>query len=279
MGNGMVCVDCHVTVDHRIAGQGADLPIDEGVAMRPCTDCHNVRKIHSLDLKQHLKTVACQSCHIPTYARSVTTDMIRDYRHAEVNPKGLYEPVITRQSDVVPEYAFWNGESVFYEFGAAAEEGQVVAQILGDIHDGVLYPFRVHTTIMPQDPVSGALLPVKSSILFQYGEMDLSILTGAEQAGFDLTEGYTYINTTRWMGIYHEMPSADQALDCADCHDSDERLDFSALGYDPKSVRNRKPLCVSCHERRESLDFYALHDQHAKGKRIDCLECHSFSRR
>lgn len=279
MSSGMVCVDCHQAKNHLIAGRGVDLQIDEGVPMRSCSDCHNIKKAHSPDIKQHLKRVACQACHIPTYARFASTDMVRDYRTAEVNDKGLYEPVITRQSNVIPVYAFWNGESEFYEFGDPAAEDQTTARPLGTIHDGVLFPFRVHITIMPQDPVTKALLPVKSSILFQTGEMDLSILTGAAQAGFELSEGYTFTTTLRWMGIFHEMPAADQALDCAACHDAGGRVDFSALGYDPKLTRKNKPLCVSCHEKREALEFYALHDQHAKGKRIDCLECHYFTRR
>ena len=279
MGSGMVCVDCHTTVEHRIAGQGVDMRIDEGTPMRRCNDCHNVMKIHPRAIKRHLDAVACQSCHIPTYARFVSTDMVRDYREAEVNAKGLYEPVITRASNVTPVYAFWNGDSEFYQFRAPAVVDQATARPLGDINDGMLYPFRLHLTVMPQDPVSLALLPVKSGILFQTGNLDLSILTGAAQAGFTLTQGYTYTDTYRWMGIYHEMPSADQALQCTDCHDAGGRVDFSALGYDPKTERNNKPLCVSCHERREALDFYALHNQHATGKRLDCLECHYFSRR
>jgi len=278
MGNGLLCVDCHQTENHRIAGQGADLRIDEGTPMRPCTDCHNIMKAHKPDIKQHLSKVACQSCHIPAYARSVSTDMIRDHHEAEINAKGLYEPAIIRGSNVVPVYAIWNGESEFYEFGEPAVEDQAMAKPMGNIQDGKLYPFRLHETIMPQDPVSKALLPVKSSILFQFGDMYLSILTGAKDAGFDLTDGYTYVTTWRWMGIYHEMPTASEALTCTACHDEGGRVDFSALGYDPKTFRNNKPLCVSCHEKRENLEFYALHDQHAKGRRINCSQCHTFSR-
>ncbi len=278
MGNGMTCVDCHQADDHRIAGRGVDLIVDEGVPMHACTDCHTPESDHEAEIVRHLDKVACQSCHIPEFARAVSTDMLRDYREAEVNARGLYEPVITRQSNVVPEYAFWNGGSGFYHYGDLAVEGQLMAWPLGDIMDGKLYPFKVHQAVMPQDPVTGAILPVKSKILFETGNMDLAIQTGAKEGGFTLTEGYTFTQTTRWMGIFHEMPSADQALDCAACHESTERVDFAALGYTPNETRDNQPLCISCHEREDQPDFYELHNNHVQDEQLACSECHNFSR-
>lgn len=80
--------------------------------------------------------------------------------------KGLYEPAITRQSKVVPVYAFWNGESGFYNFTEPASDGQAIAWPVGDIQDGKLLPFKLHKAILPQDLLTLAILPVKSSILF-----------------------------------------------------------------------------------------------------------------
>ncbi|MBI5566089.1 MAG: hypothetical protein HY870_14430 [Chloroflexi bacterium] len=41
MSRRITCVDCHQADDHRIAGRGVDLGIDEGVARRACTGCYN----------------------------------------------------------------------------------------------------------------------------------------------------------------------------------------------------------------------------------------------
>ncbi len=278
MGSGMSCVDCHLTDDHRIAGRGVDLRIDEGVAMRLCTDCHNVNSEHNEREKRHLGKVACQSCHIPTFARAVSTDMLRDFRSAEVNPRGLYEPVITRQSNVIPVYAFWNGESGFYNFRDPASDGETLAWPLGSINDGKLYPFKLHQAIQPQHPQTLAILPVKAGILFQTGNIDQAIRVGAQETGFDLSQGYTFVNTQRYMGIFHEMPPAGGALKCDACHKATDRVNFSALGYDPKTTRNGQSLCQSCHSQKKAMDFYKLHDKHVKDKKIACGECHNFER-
>jgi hypothetical protein len=124
-----------------------------------------------------------------------------------------------------------------------------------------------------------AILPVKSGILFQTGNIEKAILTGAKQAGFPLPQGYTFVNVQRYMGIFHEMPPADQALECAACHDSNDRVDFSALGYDPRPERNGQPLCTSCHEQEDDpLTFYQLHAKHVDDQNIACSTCHFFTR-
>jgi hypothetical protein len=278
MSTGMTCVDCHAAEDHRIAGRGVDLRIDEDVPMRDCTDCHNPMADHNEKVRRHLDRVACQSCHIPAFARTVSTDMLRDFREAEVNERGLFEPKITRQSNVVPVYAFWNGESEFYEFRDPVAPQQALARPLGSIDDGKLHPFKLHRAVQPQDPVTGAILPVKAGILFQTGNIDLAIRVGAQETGFDLGQGYTFVETRRFMGIFHEMPPARRAVRCEQCHDATNRVDFPALGYAPKPTRSGRPLCLSCHGRKEAMDFYKLHDKHVKDKRVGCAECHGFTR-
>jgi hypothetical protein len=280
MGSGLTCLDCHLSNPaHQIAGRGADLRVDEGVSMAACTSCHDPLIDHDETQHHHLTTVACQSCHIPEFAHNVSTDMLRQYdKPAQLNTKDLYEAAIIRQTNVVPEYAFWNGSSGFYEFQTAASAGQALAWILGDIDDGMLYPFKLHIAVQPQDVLTQAILPVKSAILYQTGGMDQAIQVGAQEAGFDLTQGYTFTSTQRWMGIFHEMPPATEALECAECHDDVTRMDFDALGYTPRETHDGKQICLSCHPPSDPVDFYTDHAKHVDEQAIACVECHFFSR-
>ena len=43
---------------------------------------------------------------------------------------------------------------------------------------------------------------------------------------------YEWVDTTRYMGIFHEVPPATQALACLDCHGRGGRLTWKELGYD-----------------------------------------------
>ena len=40
-----------------------------------------------------------------------------------------------------------------------------------------------------------------------------------------------WVETTRYMGIYHEVVPASSALECLDCHREGGRMDWQALGY------------------------------------------------
>ena len=91
-----------------------------------------------------------------------------------------------------------------------------------------------------------------------------------------------WADTERYMGIFHEVAPKEQALECSNCHESGNRMDFAALGYTPKQNRGGKPLCASCHEDESdewsgSEYFYQVHNKHVQDKKLDCSNCHTFS--
>ena len=289
-GAGLHCISCHKTENHRIAGRGVDMQAtDLDVPVR-CTNCHDTQPHDSNKLNRHTARVDCSVCHIPAYARITSTDMFRDFSQpADVlESTQLYEPHIDRAANVIPEYHFFNGLSRFYTFGTPALPGKngrvVMAEPLGDVTDNnaKLFAFKRHQALQPRDLDTQYLIPLKMGILFQTGNIDAAIKQGASEVGWSLANGYDFAPTERYMGIYHEVAPAEDALECEACHSDSGRIDFAGLGYTPVSQRNGVPLCSSCHEDEsdewsgESF-FFDVHSKHVREERIDCGACHIFT--
>ncbi len=289
-GAGLVCTDCHTVQQHRIAGRGVDLRATDLDVSVNCANCHSTAPHDSSDLNKHTKRVNCTVCHIPTFAKANSTDMLRDFSQpAEIDvKKQLYEPHIDRQANVIPEYGFFGGTSYIYQFLSPAilnAAGYVtMAAPWGSITEpgAKINAFKHHTAVQGRDVATQALLPVKAGILFQTGDVDRALRQGAAEVGLPLAQGYDFVPTERFMGLFHEVAPKAQALQCSACHNGGTRMDFDALGYTPKTTRNGRPLCASCHE-DESGEWNAnelfnkVHEKHVKDKRINCIECHIFT--
>lgn len=289
-GAGLNCVSCHKTEGHRIAGRGTDLQAtDLDVPVR-CTNCHDDQPHKKYELDKHTARVDCTVCHIPAFARITSTDMVRDFsKPAEVfEKKRLFEPHISRQANVVPEYRFFNGTSRFYKFATPAIPGAsgrvVMSEPVGDITDPTakLFAFKHHLAVQARDRDTNYLIPLKMGILFQTGDIDAAIRKGASVMGWPLANGYDFVATERYMGIFHEVAPKEDALRCEACHSKDGRIEFTALGYTPRTEQQGKPLCASCHTDKLAIGgsskfFMNVHKVHVEIKRIDCSKCHTFA--
>jgi hypothetical protein len=286
-GAGLSCSDCHATAGHRIAGRGVDMrQRDPGTAPLSCENCHSNTPHGDSKLDRHTTRVACNTCHVPTFAKVAPTDTRRDWsRPGELNAAtGLYEPHMVLQTNVTPVYKFFNGRSLFYEFGKPAVQdanGRVLmAGPLGSVTEAgsKITAMKRHEGNQPIDPATRRLLPLKIGLFFaasSNGDPAAAINAGIEAMGWT-NNGYAFQETERFMGLYHEVAPSSQALTCSTCHDGN-RLDFAALGYTPRTTRDGVPLCSSCHSAK-SATFYNLHDKHVRDKRIDCINCHTFSK-
>lgn len=185
------------------------------------------------------------------------------------------------QSNVTPVYRFFNGRSQFYEFktpAAAQANGRVLmAGPLGDRTQAgaKITAMKRHEGRQPMDPVTKYLLPLKIGVYFQTGNLANAVTQGVAAVGWP-NNGYAFAETERYLGVYHEVAPASQALACASCHGG-TKLDFAALGYTPLATRNGKPLCGSCHGTK-SGSFTFIHDKHVTDKKLDCSNCHTFTK-
>jgi hypothetical protein len=283
-GAGLECTGCHTTIGHRMAGRGVDMRERDSETLLACSNCHTSLPHDDTQLNNHTARVACNVCHVPTFARAAPTDMRRDWSlPGEISPvTRLWEPNMVLQANVTPVYRFFNGRSRFYEFATPAvpqANGLVLmAGPLGSRTDAgaKITAMKRHTGRQPIDPTTGYLLPLKIGIFFETGNVANAVNAGIAAMPGWTNNGYEFAETERYLGLYHEVAPASQALSCSSCHGG-TRLDFAALGYTPLSMRNGKPLCSSCHSAK-TASFTTIHQKHVTDKRIDCSNCHTFSK-
>ena len=190
------------------------------------------------DLNRHAVKVDCASCHIPTFAKDDPTDMRRDWSNvAWSEEKGKYAYSVELESNVVPVYAWHNGQNQVQLPGKAVarnDQGEVImAAPVGsrDDPDSKLKPFKLHKGVLPVLDDEQWLVPIGTEEFYAHGDIDRAVREGAEMYyGMDDIE-YSWTETSRHMGIYHTVGPKEDALKCRDCHGRKTRLDWQRLGY------------------------------------------------
>jgi len=120
------CQECHKTENHKIAGASTMLATYEGRVS--CSDCHDNPHAENKILNQHTKSVACQTCHIPAFAREMATKMYWDWSKAgkdfdEIEEQYGHETYKKIKGEffwdknVIPTYAWYNGKVKRYLIG------------------------------------------------------------------------------------------------------------------------------------------------------------------
>ncbi len=293
----LTCQQCHTTQDHLMAGRGSDLRPTELDVQMNCSECH-VEEDESTPhddekIDNHLARVACQSCHIPTYARNASdttsteqTEVHRDWLKPHVTPSGAIHPTPTMAGDLVPRYKWWNGYSSNYLLHDPAVVDPETARIptsrpLGAVNDSnsKLYPFKYKTALQPLANQDNVLIALDTSVYFTSGDPEAATISGLHNMGLSASSDYSWVETDTFQLITHEVSPESSALRCTSCHGSKERMDLQGeLGYHLKGAQ--KDICVKCHEWEEvEKPGYAwIHDKHVKDKKYDCSWCHTFDR-
>ena len=94
---------------------------------------------------------------------------------------------------------------------------------------------------LPIDADTKLMIPVAVGLVFKAGNNAAAVKAGAKSwFGKDVaTVGW--IETERYMGLFHEVVPKQDALQCNACHAGGDRLDWKALGYkgDPEKTGGR----------------------------------------
>ena len=241
-GSDMTCVDCHAGEDHRVRGRGTDLSGTDlpGHGLSCDNDeCHTAAPHAKALLNQHAQRVYCTVCHIPTFAKEDATDMVRDWSTPFYKAEAdKYTATITMGKDVEPVIEWYNGKTWEQLPGIAVtrrNDGTVAMMMPeGSINDpgARLYAFKLHRGMMPVLKEKGWVVPILVEEFFADGNIDSAVRKAADEM-YGLEDiNYEWVPVTRYMGIFHEVQPADNALRCLDCHGPDGRLDWTGLGYE-----------------------------------------------
>lgn len=255
----MTCQACHVAKEHKIAGASTFVATNDGRVS--CEDCHRDPHINSVSnkiLAKHTKTVACQTCHIPVFAKGQATKMNWDWSTVgkDIEPQeefgketyAKHKGTFVWAKDVIPTYGWYNGKIERYLKGEKIKDpGKTVyiSKPAGDIKDknSKIFPFKVHTGKQPMDSSYKYL-----SIFQNYGGLwshynwEKALTDGAKASGLPYSGKFEFVSTAFYGSINHEVAPKEQALKCGDCHfGAAKRLDWKALGYagDPMRVGGR----------------------------------------
>ena len=315
-GAGLVCADCHAAGNHRVLGRGVDLRPNDVSERLTCAGCHGERPHGDYDSRDgtardtHAEHVACQSCHIPTFAKGVATEVSRDwedphYSAAACNGRGGWLPREDKLADMIPTYQWFDGTSEVYylteplagvpqiplsnqEASALGLPNGSQAYVLGmpngDVssRDAKLAPMKEHLGKVARNMITDTLVAHSTFEFFRTGNFEQAILSGLEQtADMAVDDPYEIVGVHTYQSINHGVEVSNDALACGACHGSlsggPARMDLQGeLGYQLKGPTST--VCRQCHGSENNMSFSKIHEKHVDDKRKDCSTCHTFSR-
>lgn len=278
-GNDFACATCHQTEGHQVPGSRyAPTAMDQGGARlrgktgdanpATCQSCHGQAPHQSVaKLNDHTDTVACQTCHIPAFARGdVPTRMVWDWSTAgkrdadgeplEITDDDSYVTYAGTKGDfvlgenVVPDYIWFNGTVKYTLIGDeldASQQPVYINRFQGSADDGksMIWPIKTFRGKQPYDPVTKSLV-----VTHLYGHDDTAywtnldwpkaVATGMATTDRAFSGQVDFIETISQWPITHMVAPKEQAIACNECHTRGGRLDKVEGIYIPG--RDRNPL-------------------------------------
>jgi octaheme c-type cytochrome (tetrathionate reductase family) len=236
----MRCQDCHSTAEHRIMGMSMSAPAVEGrVSCEKChgSTPHGVAGMLSRHLDDHIRAVACETCHVPSIARSAPTLLRRDYskagqdRPVDQDKYGMprYDKkfgTLTWGKDLVPTYLWSDGTRKASLTGDKIDASATVVlnSPVGEKRNPAarIFPFQEHAAVQPYDTQNNVLaMPKLLQDFWTHFDWSKAIADGMKQVGLSYSGKYGFVETKMYSSIHHEVVPAKKALGCSDCHSSE----------------------------------------------------------
>ncbi len=243
-GANLVCVDCHTTENHQMKGKIYSLS-SMNVNRSTCEQCHTETPHENEILNEHTIKVACQTCHIPTYAKANSTKMYWDWstagkikdgkpfheedslgNHTYLSIKGSFE----WGRNLTPEYTWFNGTAKHYVLGDIIDDttkSLVLNELNGSYADfnSKIIPVKIHRAKQIFDPINKILIQPhlydekKGEGAFWVDfNWDEASEVGMNRIGLPYSGQYSFIETEMNWPINHMVASKEETVSCTSCH-------------------------------------------------------------
>lgn len=242
-GANLACVDCHRAENHRMLGKLYSVS-SMNRHRSTCEQCHGEMPHDDDLLNGHTLKVACQTCHIPEYARASATKMtwdwstagrLRDgqpYEDHDAQGNITYASIkgtFTWGTNVVPDYIWFNGTADHYLLGDAVDPSAPVHvnQLLGSASDPAskIVPVKIHRARQIYDPVRDVIVQPKlvgngdgDGAFWEEFDWARAAEEGMESVGLPYSGQYAFVDTTMSWPLNHMVAPREKALRCAQCH-------------------------------------------------------------
>jgi len=243
----MTCQDCHKTKAHVIPGESMAVSLGKGARVS-CTDCHGETPHKIPTYNRHTKRVACETCHVPVFAKGLPTKVWWDWSKAgqdrpEAKDKyGLETYVKIKgefkwEKDIRPTYLWYNGETARYLLGDTINPSKPVPlnKPLGDRKDSRsrIMPFKIMRGKQPYDKeLKTMAVPHLFGGYWKHFDWDRAIADGNKAAGLPYSGQYDFVETVMYWKVNHMVAPKQAAFKCTSCHkEKGGILDWKALGY------------------------------------------------
>ncbi|MEO5338513.1 MAG: tetrathionate reductase family octaheme c-type cytochrome [Magnetospirillum sp. WYHS-4] len=262
MGLNFACSRCHGSAAHQVQGSryattardthGIDAPGRDDGNHATCESCHGAVPHQNRKLNHHTDRVACQTCHIPEFARgSVPTKTLWDWStagrldgdgkpYSTVDPRG-YEVYTSKKGtfdwgrNVTPEYRWYNGRIRYTLVTDRLDDTRQPVPINAieggpSDPDARIWPFKVMLGKQVYDTQRKTLLvnhiagKGDPTAFWNGFDWATSLRVGTEYAGQPFSGQWGFVETTMLWPITHMVAPKDKALACDACHSRDGRL-------------------------------------------------------
>lgn len=271
-GNNFTCTTCHKTEAHQVPGSryAPTAQDKQGAHMRgkkdatnptTCQACHGQTPHRKkTKLNDHTDKVACQTCHVPKFARGdIPTKMSWDWSTAgKRGPDG--KPLVKKNGEghivyngikgdfvmaenVVPEYMWFNGRVKYTLRGDKIEKSRqpiAINRFEGSPTDGksLIWPVKVFHGKQAYDPVNETLVVTHlagndDTAYWTNLNWEKAVAKGMAAVRAPFSGKVDFIETVSMWPITHMVAPAKDALHCGECHASGGRLEKVSGVYVP----------------------------------------------